>query len=81
MKRAVANLAALVVFGVSLPALAEHTPPTRVVYTLKPVEIFGKVKTPVAAVEIRKASMSMSPTELRQPLLDRIDATVHSTSL
>jgi hypothetical protein len=78
MTRTVASLAALFVLAVSLSA---HAEPKRLVFTLKPVEIIGKVKTPVAAVEITKASVTMSPGELRQPFLDRLDATVHSTSL
>jgi hypothetical protein len=49
--------------------------------TLKPIEIIGKRILPLAAVDVSKARVSVTPPELRQSLVDRIDESVHSSSL
>ncbi len=78
MNRIVGSLAALALATLALPAVAQ---PKAVVWTLKPVEIYGRVPTPVAAVEVTKATAKLAPAPLRQPLLERIEETVHSTAL
>jgi hypothetical protein len=80
MNRIAASVLVLAVVAFALPALAQPKV-RRNVYTLKPVEIMGRVRTPIASIEVSKASPAVAPTELRQAFVERIEQTVRSSSL
>jgi hypothetical protein len=79
MKALASSLAALVVAAVALNASAD--PPRGKVITLKPFEIIGKRVVPIASIDVSKASVTLAPAELRQPLVDRIADSAHSSAL
>jgi hypothetical protein len=78
MKRVAASLVAIALSAVALSASAD---PHRNVITLKPVDIIGVRQVPVASVEVSRATVTVRPSELRQPLMDRLEASAHSSAL
>ncbi len=81
MKRGVASLVAFAVVALAVTASADPRPRNATVVTMKTIEIFGKRMAPIASIEVTKAAPSAALSELRQPFIDRIGDSVHSSSL
>ncbi len=79
MKKLVALAAIACAVSVPLSARADDTvvskQPTIV---LREFKVFGHYRHPIAVMDAAKLPMKLTMTELKQPLLDRVEPPVHS---
>ena len=77
MKISIACLVALGVVGVNSTALADEKAPAKVrgVIELDVTKIVGRAR-PIVAADVARATAKLPVTELRQPLMDRIEKAI-----